>query len=171
GQLGETDLLHYAKQLGLDVDAFQHALDSHTYKPVVDENLEEGKGMGVGGTPTFFINGKKMVGAQSMQAFEAAIDQALGLPAKTAAEVVPEAGVVEKVEIGGSPVRGPPKAPVTIVEFADFQCPFCAKVIPTLQELARQYPSGVRWVFKNFPLEFHLDSLLAHKAALAAGEQ
>jgi protein-disulfide isomerase len=60
---------------------------------------------------------------------------------------------------------------VTIVEFSDFQCPFCARAVPTLQELVRQYPKGVRWIFKNFPLDFHPESLLAHKAALAAGEQ
>jgi protein-disulfide isomerase len=181
GRLTEDDLLRYAKQLNLNIDSFQKALDSHLYRAMVDENLEEAKGLGVTGTPTFFINGNRIVGAQSLQALQVAVDQALGLPSNpVAAGVAQPAGNgtgaplpdhIEKVEIGGSPIRGPSDGRITIVEFSDFQCPFCAKALPTLQELERQYPKGVRWVFKNFPLEFHPDSLLAHKAALAAGEQ
>src|SRR5262249_34097406 len=56
-------------------------------------------------------------------------------------------------------------------EFSDLQCPFCAKVTPVLQELIKQRPGQVRWVFKNYPLDFHADSPLAHSAALAAGRQ
>ncbi|HEY6251808.1 MAG TPA: thioredoxin domain-containing protein [Candidatus Angelobacter sp.] len=171
GQLGEADLLQYARQLKLDLAVFQHALESHAYKHMVAENLEEGRALGVGGTPTFFINGKKLVGAQSAQVFQAAIDEALGLPARVVPVPAPETDAIERVEIGNAPIRGPTAAPVTIIEFSDFQCPFCAEAVPNMQELARQYPQGIRWVFKNFPLEFHTDSLLAHKAALAAGEQ
>jgi protein-disulfide isomerase len=181
GRIGKDDLLRYAKQLGLNIDLFQNALESHLYRPMIDENLEEAKGLGVTGTPTFFVNGKQIVGAQSLQVLQAAVDHALGLPANPSAGTdaqptgngagTPLSDRIEKVEITGSPIRGPTDGPVTIVEFSDFQCPFCARVLPTLQELERQYPKGVRWVFKNYPLDFHPDSLLAHKAALAAGEQ
>jgi len=177
-KLTENDLLQYARQLQLDIAEFQDALRSHTYRGVVDADVEEARALGVAGTPTFFVNGKKLVGTQTAEAFQSAVDQALGLspsPAPGAtvpgASAAPLAGPIEKVEAGDSAARGSQEAAVTIVEFSDFQCPFCARAVPTLQELLRQYPKGVRWVFKNFPLEFHPDSLLAHRAALAAGEQ
>ena len=73
--------------------------------------------------------------------------------------------------LNGAAVRGSPTAKVTIVEFSDFQCPFCAQSLPTLQQLLKEYDGKIKLVFKHFPLEFHSDALLAHQASLAAGEQ
>ena len=69
------------------------------------------------------------------------------------------------------PVRGNPKAPVTIVLFSDFQCPFCARVGPTLDEVQRAYGDKVRIVWKHQPLPFHPNALPAAEAAEAAREQ
>jgi protein-disulfide isomerase len=69
------------------------------------------------------------------------------------------------------PTRGNPKAPVTIVLFSDFQCPFCARVSPTLDEVERAYGDKVRVVWKHQPLAFHPNALPAAKAAEAAREQ
>jgi protein-disulfide isomerase len=67
---------------------------------------------------------------------------------------------------------GPVGAPVTIVEFSDFQCPHCRAVIPTLKQLVARYPDRVRVVFRDFPLaNLHPDAPLAHEAARCAGEQ
>ena len=67
---------------------------------------------------------------------------------------------------------GPAEAPVTVVEFSDFQCPFCRGVVPTLKRLAARYPDRVRLVFRDFPIPaLHPDALLAHQAARCAGEQ
>ena len=67
---------------------------------------------------------------------------------------------------------GPREAPVTIVEFSDFQCPFCRGVVPTLKQLAARYPDRVRLVFRDFPIpSLHPDAPLAHEAARCAGEQ
>jgi protein-disulfide isomerase len=60
---------------------------------------------------------------------------------------------------------------VTIVMFTEFQCPFCARAVPTLRDLQAAYPQEVRLVFKNLPLPFHESAGLAAEAALAAGEQ
>lgn len=57
--------------------------------------------------------------------------------------------------IAGSPTQGPADAPVVITEFADFQCPFCARATPPLRELIAKYPYAVKLVFKQFPLEIH----------------
>lgn len=68
--------------------------------------------------------------------------------------------------------RGPREAPVNIVEFSDFRCPFCKEVVATLKQLAAQYPDRVRWVFRDFPIPaLHPDAPLAHEAARCAGEQ
>ena len=67
--------------------------------------------------------------------------------------------------------QGPSDAPITIVEFSDLQCPFCARATATLEQLMEAYPGKVQRVFKHYPLPFHRDAPLAHEAALAAGEQ
>jgi protein-disulfide isomerase len=68
--------------------------------------------------------------------------------------------------------RGPRDAPVTIVEFSDFQCPFCKTVVATLKQLTAQYSDRVRWVFRDFPIAgLHPEAQRAHEAARCAGEQ
>lgn len=71
----------------------------------------------------------------------------------------------------GSPVKGPAKAAVTIVEFSDFECPFCAQVQDALKQIVERYGGEVRLVFKHLPSEGHRNSLAAARAAYCAGEQ
>jgi protein-disulfide isomerase len=76
------------------------------------------------------------------------------------------------IDTQGAPSLGPDTAPVTIVEFADFRCPFCARGATALRKLLAIYPDRVRWVFKHFPLQtVHAGAALAHEAAIAAQEQ
>jgi protein-disulfide isomerase len=91
-------------------------------------------------------------------------------PTVVAAAAAPAAPVAIDVR-PDDPVRGNPKAPVTIVLFSDFQCPFCARVGPTLEEAQRTYGDKVRVVWKHQPLPFHPNALPAAKAAEAAREQ
>ncbi len=72
---------------------------------------------------------------------------------------------------GASPARGPTKAAVTIVEFSDFECPFCREVQSALKQTVETYAKDVRLIFKHMPLEGHRDSLPAARAAYCAGEQ
>lgn len=69
------------------------------------------------------------------------------------------------------PVRGNAAAPVTIIEFSDYQCPFCSRVNPTLDLVRNTYGDKVRIVFKDFPLPNHTDAPKAAEAARCAGEQ
>lgn len=79
---------------------------------------------------------------------------------------------VYRVPVDGSAVRGPADALVTIVEVADFECPFCKRVVPTLRELARAYPGQLRFAFKHGPLwRFHPYALSAAMAAEEARAQ
>jgi protein-disulfide isomerase len=68
--------------------------------------------------------------------------------------------------------RGPQGAPVVIVEFSDFGCPYCKSVVSTLKQLAAQYPDKIRWVFRDFPIaNLHPQAPKAHEAARCAGAQ
>ena len=75
------------------------------------------------------------------------------------------------VRIEGSPMTGNKEAPVTIVEFTDFECPFCEAVQPSIQKILKSYPKEVRLVFKHFPLQLHRNAKRAHLAAACAEEQ
>ncbi|MEO7143191.1 MAG: thioredoxin domain-containing protein [Bryobacteraceae bacterium] len=76
-----------------------------------------------------------------------------------------------KVPIDGAPAIGPPGARVTLVEFSDFECPYCSKAVLALAELLKAYPKDVRLVYVQFPLDMHPHARLAAQAALAANAQ
>jgi len=77
GALEVDDLKGYAQQLGLNTASFDSCLDSGKYESEVQKDTSDGRSYGVGGTPTFFINGKKLVGAQPYETFQQAIEEAL----------------------------------------------------------------------------------------------
>jgi protein-disulfide isomerase len=75
------------------------------------------------------------------------------------------------IPVDGSPARGPESAPVTIVEFADFECPFCQRIAPDLDALVEKRPGQVRFVYKLMPLAMHPHGEIAARAAVAAQAQ
>jgi protein-disulfide isomerase len=189
-----------AKDAGLDLHRFEQALSARKGDARIQEDQKLAGELGVSGTPTMFFNCRQVVGAQPAAALRAIAeeelkkaDQVLGaapaknpydrlckanvaaVPAQAAAPgaaPVPAAVAPAALEIRpDDPVRGNPKAPVTIVLFSDFQCPFCARVGPTLDEAQRVYGDKVRVVWKHQPLAFHPNALPAAKAAEAAREQ
>ena len=76
-EFGREQLVGYAGRLGLDRTAFASCLDSGRFRDAVEADLNEGRARGVRGTPTFFINGRRLVGAQPIDAFREAIRDAL----------------------------------------------------------------------------------------------
>ena len=77
-----------------------------------------------------------------------------------------------EMTVGPAPVRGDPKAPVTIVEFSDFSCAYCRKAESTMNELLARYPGKVKLAYRDFPLkQLHPQAQLAAEAARCAGEQ
>lgn len=78
---------------------------------------------------------------------------------------------VVAVSDGGRPARGPATAPVTIVAFSDYECPFCKRASATVAEVLRHYGDKVRFVHRDFPLSFHQHARLAAEAAACAQDQ
>jgi protein-disulfide isomerase len=78
---------------------------------------------------------------------------------------------VKPIELMGSPSKGPTDAPVTVVEFADFECPACRAAAPVVDKVLAKHQNDTRLVFKNFPLEIHQNAETAARAAVAADRQ
>jgi protein-disulfide isomerase len=93
-------------------------------------------------------------------------------PARARTAEGPDPTVVHKVETAGAPSKGPETAPVTIVEFSEFECPFCKRVDPTLKQIEKVYGDKVRFVWKHLPLmSIHADAMNAALASEAARSQ
>jgi protein-disulfide isomerase len=178
-----TILSGLADDLGLDIEAYRECAGSGRYDVAIQTNLEEGVSLGVGGTPFFFVNGFPVNGAQPYGLFEYAVELAeqgnladayVQEPEPEPAPPTQPRGPVD-VPVAGAYSIGDPDAPVTIVEYTDYQCPFCARhMTETLPEIKSKYiDSGiVRYVFKDFPLtSIHPQAVAAAEAARCAGEQ
>lgn len=95
-----------------------------------------------------------------------------GLRKEMGVEVLLPAYMPPKVEVAATgPAQGPESAPVTIVEFSDFQCPYCVKAEPTVKEVVAAYPGKVRLVYRDYPLPGHPLAPKAAEAAHCAGDQ
>ncbi len=197
--IARADLEKYAAEIGLDTAKFKQALDSGAGKAKVQEDLKAAQQIGVQGTPNFYINGRNVQGAQPFEEFKKVIDDeiqrankilAKGTPqgqlyatfmasAKSAptpspaqAQKGPGAGTeVYKVPTGDSPTKGGKQPKVTIVEFSDFQCPFCSRVTGTIDQLLKDYGDDISVTFRHNPLPFHNNAMPAAEAAEAARAQ
>ncbi len=76
--------------------------------------------------------------------------------------------LTEQIDIQGSPFKGAADAPVTLAVFSDFQCPYCARLVPVLDQVLERYPGKVKVVFKHFPLRSHPFADKAARASMAA---
>jgi protein-disulfide isomerase len=75
------------------------------------------------------------------------------------------------IPVDGAPVRGPANARITLVEFSDFECPFCSAAVKQVDLVMAAYPKDVKLIYKQFPLSMHPHAELAAEASLAAGAQ
>ncbi len=75
------------------------------------------------------------------------------------------------ISVDDDPGQGDPKAPIVLIEFSDFQCPYCKKTRPTLERLMKEYKGKIYYVFRDFPLSFHKQAPDASHAANCAGDQ
>ncbi len=181
--LEDESLEAWAGEVGLNRQRFRRELSDPRYSEQVEQDIDLARTIGATGTPAFRINGITLSGAQPLEKFSALIDEELpkaqlaignegdswsAYVARTLANhqappkldtpsQAPKAPDLTtwKLPVGGSPVLGPRDALITIVLFSEFQCPFCKRVVPTLEQLTQKYPNDIRIVFKHNPLPFH----------------
>ncbi len=149
-KLDRASLDRYAGEIGLNMAKYKAAMDKHLYKDQIDADSKRGNEVGANGTPTLFINGQTITGAQPFDNFKVVIDKELkhadellqggtALPklydtilASIKTPPAPPPGAAQaggagepagpvKVEVGDAPTKGPKMAKVTILEFSDFQ--------------------------------------------------
>jgi protein-disulfide isomerase len=168
----------YAKELGLNLKTFKKDLSNEDIKIYINQDGQDAILWNAQGTPTFFFNGEKIVGARPLEFFRQAVNALLaGRPIPQAQPHRPSPAnpsppaIVSPIQIGNAPTLGEDNAKHTIVVFSEFQCPFCYRAVSTIAQLLDQYPQNVRIVFKHFPLAFHRDAHLAAQAAMAAHAQ
>ena len=181
--LNVEDLKKYAKDMGLDSSKFDSCIDTGKYASKVQKDLSDGQSFGVEGTPTFFINGEKVVGAQPYASIKAVIDKKLSgddsvpaqaQPTQPTPQAAPAPSRIENPNIDDDPIKGKKDAKVTIIEWSDFQCPFCKRFYEqTLPSIQKEYidTGKVRLVFRDFPLGFHQNAQKAAEAGECADEQ
>jgi protein-disulfide isomerase len=111
--------------------------------------------------------------AQAIKDGKSEADALAAASASKFAHVQPPRLLEDPVPIptGGAPSTGPQNAPVTLVEFSDFQCPYCAAAVVQLEAVLKAYPTQVKLFFKQYPLDTHSHAALAAAAAIAAHKQ
>jgi protein-disulfide isomerase len=104
---------------------------------------------------------------------EAGVTKTLQAKAATFVEarLPDDTGQVFQIDVSNSPMRGPKTAPIRVVEFSDFQCPYCAELEKTLDQVLKAFPKDVQLVYKQFPLNIHQYARQAAAASLIAQAQ
>lgn len=160
-------LYSLAELVDIKPEDLQECVDSGKFEDEVKQDIEDGSKAGVNGTPAFIvgtytkgkITGEIISGAQPFSAFETVIEKYLS----------GKGDGTSVIEVGDDPVKGSAKAKVAIVEFSDFECPFCQSFHQsTYPEIISNYVdlNKVIYVYKDFPLSFH--DPVATEEAMAA---
>ncbi len=186
--LDRASILGLEGKLGLKAGSVAQALDKHTHALAIDRDEELAENVEANGTPHFFVNGRRLVGAQPEAVFVKVIDDELASVKKLVAQGTKPRDVYATIlkgakaskgfemkaiaaPTGAEPFRGNANAKVVVTEFSDFQCPFCQRVEPTVDEMLKNYGTRVKLVWRNLPLPMHPDAPLAAEAALEAHAQ
>jgi protein-disulfide isomerase len=199
GRVDRTSVELLASQIGLDMVRFRGDLDAGTYRAEIIGDTNDARALGITGTPTFFINGRAVHGNQALKVFVDVVDQELARATRVAATHPPDL-YAALVADGHATADGPPEsqdppaeldpraiyriglglpghqlgpddAPVTIVEWSDFQCPYCARQAPVMAHVHAKYGDKVRIIYRHLPMIFHRYAELAAEAGVAAAEQ
>jgi protein-disulfide isomerase len=165
-----------AKGSGMSVDGFEEAEISKRVRQVGDADVQSFYKANInemGGRT--FEQAAPLINRFLQEQYRNTARESLINDLKTkgpAVRVLMEAPRHEVPLAAGDPSRGNISAPVTIVEFSDFQCPYCLRASPTLSQLQKKYGDKLRVVWKDFPLtQIHPDAFRAAEAAHCAGEQ
>lgn len=164
-----TDILvALADELNLDQEALRSCVEDNRYADAVQANLDEAQSLGASATPYFFIDGLPIPGAQAYELFVYAV----GLAEEGLLADAYEPG---EPDVANSYAIGNPDAPVVIVEYTDFQCPYCSRHYEqSFKQIKEEFVEEglVYYIFKDFPLtNIHPQAVKAAEAARCAGDQ
>jgi protein-disulfide isomerase len=182
------NLTAYAGELGLDAAKFDECFKSNRHAARIKADMELAVKVTARGTPNIFINGRKVQGAKPIEEFKEIIDDELkkaealiakGIAAADVyAETIKNGKVFEPLEekvnefnLEASAKKGSATAKIQIVEFSDFQCPFCSRVTEPLNKLKEKYGDDIVIAFKHFPLDFHKEARPASHGSMCANDQ
>lgn len=186
--LGDDDLAKYAGLLDLDVQSVSRAAAELRYQSVLDADAELADEVEATGTPHFFVNGLRLVGAQPAEKFRALIDEELKKADELVKAGVKPEDVYDKVlerareqpalptklidpAPPGTPFKGAVNADVQLHIFSDFECPHCKRVVPTLIQVEKDFGDRVTFYWRDKPLPMHKNAPLAAQAAREAQKQ
>jgi len=164
-----------AKKRGMDADAFRaQEIDAKVAEPTEEEVKgfyeENQEAISVAYEVAAPFLKRRMKEMRAQDAEESLVERLRQSAQITYQLPVPELPR-QSIELGGAPSIGPDTAPVTLVEFSDFECPYCARAHGILQKLRELYPDTLRIVFRDFPLAQHPQARGAAEAAECANEQ
>ena len=181
-----ANLKKFAKDLKLNTGKFNKCLDAGEKKTAVDKDTAYGQSLGVQGTPGFFINGQFLAGAFPFEFFKEIIDKQIDGTSSSectsySADLQKYCSdpqnlnfnpVAKEVDVKNMVATGAKNAKVTIVEFSDFECPFCIRAYPTVRQVLKEYKDDVKLYYKQYPLvQIHPNALKAAEASLCAADQ
>lgn len=187
--LDNANLSAYATKLGLNLPAFQKALESGKYAAKVSANEAEAARLGFSGAPSFAIgltqpnDGavkviKTIVGAQSYANFEREFADALkpqpSPPPGQAAAVPENPAVGTSMNVEGKQFKGKKEAKLTLIQFSDYECSYCGKLArETIPEVVKNYvdTGKLKFVFSDLALDMHSHAIKAGAASYCAAEQ
>jgi len=171
-----------------DQPAWERCMDSQQMNDKLLADLELGMLVEVTGTPTLFINGRRVEGVMTREALDERLDEALFEARESLSLGIPRAELYDRLIENGkindflgprahaftvkaSHRLGAPEAPVTLTLFSDYECRYCVEAAPMLEAAQAHFGQRVSLVYKHFPLSFHPGALAAARASICAGEQ
>lgn len=170
-------MVAYAEEIGLDSADFTECVSSGKFEDKINKQMADGQAAGVSGTPGNIIfdmkSGKGIVisGAQPVANFKKTIDAMLKDPAAAMKEPgITLAGPVTPISTSDDNIRGAANAKIALIEYSDYECPFCHSVHPTYQQLMKDYDGQIMWVYRHYPLSFHQGAMPLALGAECAGE-
>jgi protein-disulfide isomerase len=186
--LSPAVLAKLAAEVGASPDRVRRAMTTHARAKEIGTDGDVAEDFQANGTPHFFINGRRLVGAQPEEKFDAIIEQEIAKAQALVAKGTPLAGVYDALVKDGQgppepekkplatlpasdPVLGNPAAKVTVHEWSDFQCPFCGRVEPTMAQVMKDFGTRIKVVWHDLPLSMHPDAPLAAQAGREAFQQ
>jgi protein-disulfide isomerase len=189
GHLDDADLEAVARAAGLDAARAMASVKQRAHRAAIAADLDLAEDVDATGTPTFFVNGRKLVGALPLEVFEATVKEQLAVAQAAVEHGTAPGAVYDTLQVGAqlapldldtvavpaptpaNPSRGAANAKVVVQLWSDLECPFCKRVEPTLVELEAMFPGKLRVVWHNLPLASHPHALPAAEAAMEAFAQ